>query len=47
MGDATITTVAMTKHSDAPTIVNEVVVEQGYVETNKKLNWRMQVVVGM
>ena len=47
LGDATITTVAMTKESDAPTTVNEVVVEQGYVETNKKLNWRMQVVVGM
>ena len=26
--------------SDAPTTANEVVVEQGYVETNKKLNWR-------
>ena len=47
LGDATITTVAMTKESDAPTTVNEVVVEQGYVETYKKLNWRMQVVVGV
>ena len=33
--------------SDAATTVNEVVVEQRDVETNKKLNWRMQVVVGM
>ena len=30
---------------DAPTTVNDVVVEQGYVETYKKLNWRKQVIV--
>ena len=37
-GDGSTMTIGAILDSDAPTIVNEVVVEQGYVETNKKLN---------
>ena len=46
-GDGSTLTIGAILDSDAPKTVSEVVVEQGYVETYKKLNWRMQVVVGV
>ena len=46
-GDGSTLTIGAILDSDTPTTVNEIAVEQRDVETNKKLNWRMQVVVGV